>query len=129
MPIYDETEETYLHVGTELAKRQIAYVHLNDDRTNGVPVISDAFLAKFRAVFTGTLILAGGMEKDRAERLDQENLIDLAAFGQPFISNPDLVERMRNGWPLQRPDRETYYGGHSAGYTDYPNYQSTELVS
>jgi N-ethylmaleimide reductase len=126
MQIYDETEETYLHVGTELAKRQIAYVHLNDDRSNGASVISDAFLAKFRAVFAGTLILAGGVAKDRAERLIQENLIDLAAFGQPFIANPDLVERLRNGWALRPADRATFYGGGTAGYTDYPDYRPAE---
>jgi 2,4-dienoyl-CoA reductase-like NADH-dependent reductase (Old Yellow Enzyme family) len=50
-------------------------------------------------------------------------LIDLAAFGQPFIANPDLVARLKNGWPLTTPDRDTYYGGDAKGYVDYPPYE------
>lgn len=49
-------------------------------------------------------------------------MLDLVGFGQPFISNPDLVERLRNGWPLATPNRKTYYGGGAEGYTDYPAY-------
>ena len=46
------------------------------------------------------------------------------AFGKPFISNPDLVERMRNDWPLTAFDRATFYGGDDVGYTDYPSYEA-----
>jgi 2,4-dienoyl-CoA reductase-like NADH-dependent reductase (Old Yellow Enzyme family) len=46
----------------------------------------------------------------------------LPAFGQPFISNPDLVARLQNGWPLTPPDRDTYYQGEAEGYIDYPPY-------
>jgi N-ethylmaleimide reductase len=46
--------------------------------------------------------------------------IDLVAFGRPFIANPDLVERIRRGAPLNEPDRTTFYGGGTEGYTDYP---------
>ena len=42
------------------------------------------------------------------------------AFGKPFISNPDLVQRLRQGAPLNPPDRATFYGGAEHGYTDYP---------
>jgi N-ethylmaleimide reductase len=68
------------------------------------------------------LILAGGMTRARAEQLIDSSTIDLAAFGQPFIANPDLVARLRNGWPLAEPDRSTYYGGGAHGYIDYPPY-------
>ncbi|MNR67452.1 N-ethylmaleimide reductase [compost metagenome] len=49
-----------------------------------------------------------------------EGLIDLAAFGRPFISNPDLVERFTKGAPLAPFDRATFYGGDDRGYVDYP---------
>ncbi len=42
------------------------------------------------------------------------------AFGRPFIANPDLVERLRRGAPLNTPDVSTFYGGGEKGYTDYP---------
>ncbi|GEM_PF-1878821 len=49
---------------------------------------------------------------------------DLIAFGTSYIANPDLVERMRNGWPLAESDRSTFYGVIGAkGYTDYESYQ------
>ena len=49
-----------------------------------------------------------------------KNLADLICFGRPFISNPDLVERLRSGAPLATPDQATFYAGEAHGYTDYP---------
>ena len=48
------------------------------------------------------------------------NAADLIAFGKPFISNPDLVERLKAGAPLNDWDKNTFYGGGAKGYTDYP---------
>jgi N-ethylmaleimide reductase len=48
------------------------------------------------------------------------NGADLVAFGRPYIANPDLVERLRDGTPLNAPDKTTFYGGGARGYTDYP---------
>jgi N-ethylmaleimide reductase len=45
---------------------------------------------------------------------------DLIAFGRPFIANPDLGARLRQGGPFNTPERATFYGGGDAGYTDYP---------
>ena len=45
---------------------------------------------------------------------------DLVAFGRPFIANPDLTRRLREGAPLNAPDRATFYGGGAKGYIDYP---------
>ncbi len=98
----------------------MAYVHLNDNWAAGHSVIDDAFLRRFRQVFDGTVILAGAMTLERAQQLVDNDLIDLPAFGQPFIANPDLVERLRINAPIAIPDRDTYYGGGEAGYTDYP---------
>ncbi|WP_279604200.1 hypothetical protein [Methylobacterium sp. J-092] len=64
------------------------------------------------------------MTLDRANALISEGTIDLAAFGQAFIANPDLVARLREGFPLAVPDKATFYGGGAAGYVDYPSYQA-----
>ncbi|MDM0030102.1 alkene reductase [Variovorax sp. J31P216] len=122
MPEHLQTEETYLHLGRELSARGIAYVHLADQWNDGVQKISDEFLRKFRDAFSGTIILAGSLDKSRAERLVRNDLVDLVAFGQPFIANPDLVNRIRRTLPLAKPDRSTYYGGNAVGYTDYPSF-------
>lgn len=120
MPAYDDNGETYLYLARELSARGIAYVHLNDNWAAGHSVIGEDFLRRFRNAFDGTLILAGAMTLERAQKLADANLIDLPAFGQPFIANPDLVARLREGAPLATPDRATYYGGGAKGYVDYP---------
>jgi 2,4-dienoyl-CoA reductase-like NADH-dependent reductase (Old Yellow Enzyme family) len=71
-----------------------------------------SLLRKLRPTFDkGALILAGGQTLAKANELIASGTIDLAAFGQPFIANSDLVARLRNGWPLAEPERETFYGG------------------
>jgi len=132
MPHYADMDETYTALVAALGERRIAYIHVMDqsgyvmgDTTGGS--FADRLqrlLGRFRRDMPHTaLILAGNMTKDRAEALLADGTIDLAAFGQPFIANPDLVERLRQGWPLAVPDRATYYGGGIAGYADYPPYQ------
>ena len=123
MAAYAETAETYLHLGRALSTRGLAYVHFMDQSVLGLPPIDPEFLSRFRATYTGNLMIAGQLDFEKAQQLVDSGAIDLPAFGQPFISNPDLVERFRHGWPLALPDRETYYGGGANGYVDYPVYQ------
>lgn len=120
MPEYVGNEAAYLYLAQELGKRGLAYVHLNDNHARGVSVLSEAFLRTFKQSYGGTLILAGSLTRERALRLVDEGIIDLAAFGQPFIANPDLVARLERDVALAVPDRATYYGGGAEGYTDYP---------
>jgi N-ethylmaleimide reductase len=55
-----------------------------------------------------------------ADKVIAANEADLIAFGKLFIANPDLVERLKRGAPLNAPDKATFYGGGAKGYTDYP---------
>ncbi|WP_033577813.1 alkene reductase [Dickeya chrysanthemi] len=122
---YAEEAETWLSLARALNERALAYVHLSDQLTLGAEAIPDGFATQFRQHYQGTLIAAGGFNRDSAEHALNRGELDLIAFGRPFISNPDLVERMQNNWPLAESDRETYYGiaGDVAkGYTDYPCY-------
>jgi 2,4-dienoyl-CoA reductase-like NADH-dependent reductase (Old Yellow Enzyme family) len=83
----------------------------------------DALLRAIKAKLPKTaLILAGGMTRERAEKMIAAGAIDLAAFGSSYISNPDLVARMKNNWPLTPPDPATFYGGDARGYIDYRPY-------
>jgi 2,4-dienoyl-CoA reductase-like NADH-dependent reductase (Old Yellow Enzyme family) len=130
MPPYPDAEQTYLQLGRELGDRRIAYMHFMDQSGyRSMPAqVSDkvrSLLHKLRPTFDkGALILAGGQTLTKANELIASGTIDLAAFGQPFIANPDLVARLRNGWPLAKPERETYYGGGAEGYVDYPPYRN-----
>ncbi|MGW0172384.1 alkene reductase [Rhodococcus sp. NPDC003322] len=122
MPAYSETVDTYLYLASELSRRNLAYVHLIDQLPAGGRAVGVDIFTEFRAEYRGTIVLAGGMTRELAEDLMEKNVIDLAAFGQPFIANPDLVERMQNGWPLTEPDPNSYYGGGAEGYLDYPRF-------
>ena len=103
---------------------QLAYVHIsNRDALTGTDE-GQAFIRRFRDTYIGTLILAGMYTKEEGERDIREGLADLVAFGRPFIANPDLVERMKNGWPLTAFDQSIFYGGDDVGYTDYPKYDA-----
>ena len=119
---FEGEEETFLHLAHELNDRGIAYVHIMDQASRGAPAMPNGFLEKFRQTFNGTLILAGGLDLDKANQLLSNGTIDLAAFGAKYISNPDLVERYRHGWPIEEPDQSLYYGGDEHGYTDYLPY-------
>jgi 2,4-dienoyl-CoA reductase-like NADH-dependent reductase (Old Yellow Enzyme family) len=133
MPIYPQIDETYAALCAGMRQRGIAYVHVMDQTHFFMAGKSSAaqeealraLLEQCKAELGDTaLILAGDMTRERAEELLEADLIDLAAFGQPFIGNPDLVARLKNGWPLTVPDRETYYGGDGQGYIDYPPYRA-----
>jgi 2,4-dienoyl-CoA reductase-like NADH-dependent reductase (Old Yellow Enzyme family) len=122
LPHYDEIEATYHYLATELGNRGIAFIHLMDQKSRGSFALPKDFLQRFRQWYSGTIILAGGLDKERAEVLLNEGLIDLAAFGEPFIANPDLVERMENNWPLTPADRNLHYVLGNKGYTDWKRY-------
>lgn len=123
MPEDPEMEATFLYLAAELDRRGIAYLHINDQATFGMPAIPDGLIPKIRAAFHGPIILCGGYDADRAHGAIGEGFADLVAFGVPFIANPDLPARLEHRWPLNEPDRDTFYGGDEKGYTDYPFYQ------
>ena len=66
------------------------------------------------------------MTAERGNRLIAESLADLVAFGQPFIANPDLVERLKTGAQLAEIDRTTVYASEPEGYSDYPALQPAD---
>lgn len=68
-------------------------------------------------------IAAGGFEPASAEAIVQPGDAAMVAFVRHFIANPDLLERIRNGWPLAAPDRATRHGGAARGYTDSPRHE------
>ncbi|MFY2762622.1 alkene reductase [Arenimonas sp. MALMAid1274] len=113
---YAGEREDFLATVAELAKRDIAYLHLAGGTVTG------ELLAQVRRDFPGTLILNGGYDGARAEADLASGLADLVAFGRPFIANPDYPERLRTGAPIADLDANTLYTPGAAGYTDYPRH-------
>lgn len=134
MPLHAQIDETYTALAREIGARQLAYVHVMNQSgfKVGQKTVEaggesgfNALLRQIKRQLPDTaLILAGGLDRAGAESLIAEGVIDLAAFGASFISNPDLVARLQNDWPLTPPDRATFYGGGAAGYIDYGPYKA-----
>lgn len=119
---------TFGYVTTQLDRLGIAYLHVVEPRIKGIEEVAkgQAPIAAqhLRPKFSKTLIAAGGFTPASADAVVAAGDADLVAFGRHFISNPDLPERIRQGLPLTRYDRSTFYGGDARGYTDYPAAQS-----
>jgi 2,4-dienoyl-CoA reductase-like NADH-dependent reductase (Old Yellow Enzyme family) len=106
--------ETFGYVARELGKRGIAFIcareSVGDDRLG--PVLKEAF--------GGVYIANEKLTKDSAEALLARGEADAVAFGQWFIANPDLPERLQRDAPLNPPQPDKFYAGNAEGYTDYP---------
>lgn len=116
----EDQEAAALYYIAELAKRNLAYLHISEPDWAGGKPYSEAFRKAIRAVYPGVIVGAGAYTADKAEELIEKGLIDAAAFGRVYIANPDLVERLRENAPLNDPRPELFYGGGAEGYTDYP---------
>ncbi|MCB9053810.1 MAG: alkene reductase [Lewinellaceae bacterium] len=126
MPAYDGVEEDYTYLTEQLNDIGIAYIHLVDHSSMGAPEVPDSIKEMVRTKFANTLILSGGYDAERAEADLQAGKAGLIAFGKPFLANPDLVERFRQGAELNDPDFSTFYTPGEKGYTDYPVLEEVE---
>lgn len=112
--------EMGLHLAREFHKRGLAYLHLSEPDWAGGPAHSDEFRQALREAFPGVIIGAGNYTLDKANALLDKGYIDAAAFGRPYIANPDLAHRLKLNAPLNQINPATLYGGDAEGYTDYP---------
>ncbi|MBR9726864.1 alkene reductase [Shewanella intestini] len=115
-----EIVPTILQASKALQDRDIAYMHLSEADWDDAPVIPESFRIELRKLFTNTIIVAGSYTKARADEMLTKGYADLVAFGRPFVSNPDLVERLETQAELAELDGATLFGGNELGYTDYP---------
>ena len=116
-----DPEATYSYVVDNLNRFGLAYIHVIEGATQGPREVPNGFnLQILRRAFKGLYIGNNGYDLPLALHARQSNLADLIAFGRLYIANPDLVERLRIGARLNVPDRATFFGGGTQGYTDYP---------
>lgn len=81
-----------------------------------------------RRLFKGRLVLNSDYDGTSAQAKLDEGIADAISFGRPFIANPDLVDRLRAGAPLNRWDVATFYSQGREGYTDYPTLAEQEAA-
>jgi len=84
----------------------------------------DGMFRHFRNLYRGNIIANVDIDRERANRLIDAGLVDMVAFGRPFIANPDLPARFALDAPLAEIDWPKVYGPTSDGFTDYPTLQS-----
>jgi N-ethylmaleimide reductase len=101
----------------------LAYTHLVEPMVpvDQVPYAVKEIAKHFRPLYRGTLVINCRFNRDSGNHILEQGLADAVAFGKPFISNPDLVERIRRGADWANWDENTFYTPGSKGYTDYPH--------
>ncbi|WP_098025059.1 alkene reductase [Streptomyces sp. st115] len=117
-----DVPELYALLLAELARLEPAYVHLEGTADEEV-------LVALRRAWPGTLIMNPSlpMSPKQVERADADRWLglgaDLISFGRAYLSNPDLVERLRTGAPIAPADEATYFQGGDTGYLTYAAFQ------
>ncbi len=119
----DNPHETYIEAVKVLEEIGVAYLSLAEADWDDAPELPATFRNAVREVFSGRIIYAGRYTAERAVAAIDAGWADLIAFGRPFIANPDLPQRIANGWPLNPVDASSMYGGTEKGYIDYPFYE------
>lgn len=116
---FDGIEKFYTDFSQKLSALGLLYIHVVDHSSMGAPAVSPEIKRAIRENFKGKYILSGGYDAERAEQDLIEKKGDLVAFGRPFMSNPDLVAKLRDGKPLTAVDLSTSYTPGEKGYNDY----------
>ena len=116
-----DPQPLFEHVVAGLNRYGLAYVHVIEGATGGTRDLQPGEdMAALRQLFHGPWMVNNGYDRQMALDAVAKDHADLVAFGRPFISNPDLVERLRRDAAWNEGDNDTFYGGGAEGYTDYP---------
>lgn len=118
--------EMFLYTAAELATYQIGYLHVLDGLAFGFHNLGEPIsLQEARSAFPSPGLLIGncGYNQETGDAAIASGNADMIAFGRPFISNPDLVDRFRNGWSLaDQAEMAVWYSFDDKGYADFPTY-------
>ena len=117
------------YVLDKLAAYGLAYVHIIEGATGGPRDFQQGpqpfDYARLKQVYRdaggeAAWMVNNGYDRELAEEEIESGRADVVAFGKPFISNPDLVRRLKDNSPLNELDQQHMCGGGAKGYTDYP---------
>lgn len=114
-----DPQPLFNHIAERLDALGLVYMHVIEGSTGGARDLSFDYAA-LRQRYRGTYIANNGYTPELASQAVENNAADLICYGRPFIANPDLVARIKQGAALAEIDKKTLYGGGAEGYTDYP---------
>ncbi|MBR8333741.1 alkene reductase [Burkholderia ambifaria] len=115
-----DPQAQYDYIAEQLNAQGVVYLHVVEGATGGPRDVAAFDYDALRRRFKQTYLANNGYDVEFATTQLNEGRADLFAFGRPFISNPDLVERLKHGAPLTQLNPATLYGGGAVGYIDYP---------
>lgn len=104
----------------QLNQRGIGFIHMIEGSTGGDRDVPGFDYAWARNTFKGTYIVNNGYTREMAINALETGLADAVSFGRAYISNPDLVQRLKHNAPLAEGNPATYYAPGPVGYIDYP---------
>lgn len=118
-PLDSNPQATYGYLAEQLGRLGLAYLHCAEGQTRGPNAAAQFDFKALHGAFGGKYIANNGYDRQLAIDAVASGHADMISFGQHYIGNPDLVDRLRRNTALNRSDKATYYGGGAEGYTDY----------
>ena len=119
--------ETFLYVAQQFSDTKLAWLDVLDGLAFGFHELGEPITLKdIREVYDGRLMANCGYDRDQAEQAIADGMADFVAFGRPYISNPDLVERFANDWKLNDDaPQSVWYCPGQEGYIDFPFHENS----
>jgi N-ethylmaleimide reductase len=116
----DDPIATYSNLASELSTLNIAYLQVgNYGQSWDVHGV-------LRPLFDRPMIGVTGFTRSTAVTKITEKRLDMVAFGQAYIANPDLAQRFLKDQPINQPDSATFYTQGAEGYIDYPTFEAAD---
>jgi len=125
----EETIPTFDYIVSKLNDYNLAYLHLSEPFTDvsAIPYLVSDIAKRYRPMYNGTLVINNAFDQEKGNKVIEDGLADAVAFGKPFISNPDLVERFEANAELADWDKDTFYTPGEKGYTDYATLEEIKV--
>ena len=121
-----DPQALYNYLVDALNVHNLAYLHVVEQLGESQDVTFS--FDEIRQRFNGPYMANGGYTGESAEASLANNKSDFISFGSPFVANPDLPQRLKEGAKLNAPDPDTLYGGDAKGYIDYPTLEEEKAL-
>jgi len=125
MTLNEETIPTFDYIIEKLNDFDLAYLHLSEP-FNDVSDVAHAeteISKRYRPIYKGNLMINAHFDREKGNKVIEEGNADMVAYGKPYVSNPDLVERFAAKAEF---DSDTFYTPGHKGYTDYPKMKEVD---
>ncbi len=129
MTLDKDTIPTFDYIVNKLNEYDLAYLHLSEPFTDvsEVPFAEQNIAKRYRPIYKGTLVINSAFDQRSGNKVIEAGLADAVAFGKPFISNPDLPERIAENADWAEWDQNTFYTPGEKGYTDYMSLEEAKV--